>query len=248
MNYYKNTISDESPEQTSQSSLYWLIGIGIFTVVVWNLPFGRTILYPFQILGTWFHEMGHGLTAIFTGERFIELQMFPNGSGFARHTSGGRIANAIIAAGGLLAPPIVGAAFIIAGRTRRTARIALGMLAFMLVLSVIIWVRSLFGVLAVSAFGAIATFLALKSPKEVQQFTIQFLGIQAWASTYLSLDYMFSPGANVGGQSLPSDTMAIQQSLFLPYWFWGALIALCSVALLVVSLRIAFKENFKGKS
>ena len=35
-----------------------------------QLPLGNYLLYPFAILTTWFHEMGHGLTALLLGWQF----------------------------------------------------------------------------------------------------------------------------------------------------------------------------------
>jgi hypothetical protein len=43
------------------------------------------------------------------------------------------------------------------------------------------------------------------------------------------LDYLFSARATVGGVQHASDTAMIAQALWLPYWFWGALIAVISL-------------------
>ena len=43
------------------------------------LPFGNYLMYPFVILTTWFHEMGHGLTALMLGQNFDQLQIFADG-------------------------------------------------------------------------------------------------------------------------------------------------------------------------
>jgi len=41
---------------------------------------------------------------------------------------------------------------------------------------------------------------------------------------------------------MPSDTGRIAQLLGLPYWFWGALIAIISGLILVESLQAACKK------
>jgi len=38
-----------------------------------------------------------------------------------------------------------------------------------------------------------------------------------------------------------SDTAHIQQILLLPYWFWGGIMAVSSLLILVLSLRIAYR-------
>jgi hypothetical protein len=166
--------------------------------------------------------------------------MFTNGSGVATTSSSNMIAQAWVAAAGLMSPPIIGAALIVAGRTQKGAKIAMAVLGAALLLSVIIFVRSMFGVVAVSLWGVVIMVCAFKLPHSYKPFVVQFLGIQAWASAFVSLDYMFSDNAGSLGVS---DTQAIANLLILPYWFWGGLIAAFAVAMLLVSLKVAFKKS-----
>ncbi|BAY80790.1 hypothetical protein NIES267_02550 [Calothrix parasitica NIES-267] len=225
--------------------IWWLIGAAVATIVLWQVPYGHYILYPFSILATWFHEMGHGLAAILLGGDFRKLEIFANGSGRATYTySGnlflGRIGRAIVAAAGLLGPPIAGAILILASRSFKTASISLKILGGFLLFSVLIWVRSLFGIVAILLLGLIILGIGIKGNRWFQGFSIQFLGVQACISTYNQLDYLFSPTAGPLGIS---DTAQIQRALIIfPYWFWGGLIAVASLVILVQSLRIAYKQ------
>ncbi|MEO1427565.1 MAG: M50 family metallopeptidase [Cyanobacteria bacterium J06633_8] len=224
--------------------IWWLIGAAVATIVLWQVPYGDYVLYPFSILATWFHEMGHGLAAIFLGGDFRQLEIFPNGSGVATYTYRGRlflgpIGRALIAAAGLLGPPIAGAILILASRSFKTASISLKILGGFLLFSVLIWVRSLFGIVAIILLGLIILGIGFKANRWFQGFSIQFLGVQACISTYHQLDYLFTRTAGPLGLS---DTGQIQEQLILPYWFWGALIAVASLLILVQSLRIAYKQ------
>lgn len=60
-----------------------LMGIAIASIIMWQTTVGSFLLYPFTILATWFHEMGHGVAAMLTGSRFDRLLIFPDGSGVA---------------------------------------------------------------------------------------------------------------------------------------------------------------------
>ncbi len=222
--------------------IWWLIGAAVATVVLWQVPYGDYILYPFSILATWFHEMGHGLAAIFLGGTFRQLEIFPNGSGVATHSGRlflGPIGRAFVAAAGLMGPPIAGAILILASRSFKTASISLKILGGFLLFSVLIWVRSLFGIVAILLLGLIILGIGIKGNRWFQGFSIQFLGVQACISTYHQLDYLFTPTAGPLGVS---DTGQIQRQLFLPYWFWGGLIAVASLVILIQSLRIAYKQ------
>lgn len=217
----------------------------VISVILWNLPYGSYILYPFFLLGTWFHEMGHGLTAILMGGRFMQLEIFANGSGVAHYLPtnlwlGRNLGQAIIAAGGLLGPPIVGGALIISGSRKLMTHIALWVLSATLLLSAFIWISTAIGLGMIISTGLALMLVSWKAGLAVKQFTVMFLGVQACISTYLQLDYLFMPSARIGMQVMPSDTGQIAENLLLPYWFWGGLIALISVLILIWSLRVAF--------
>jgi len=85
-----------------------LILLSIVVLLMWYLPQLGIVRYPFMLLGTWFHEMGHGLTSILVGAHFDRLEIFPNGSGIAYTTYYSNawipmnIGRALVAAGGCL--------------------------------------------------------------------------------------------------------------------------------------------------
>ncbi len=237
-------LSDRLSEKTERVGLIWLVAAAIATSLIWQLPIGNYILYPFSILATWFHEMGHGLAALLLGGNFQQLQIFPSGSGVATHSGNlflGPVGRAVVAAAGPMAPPIVGGLIILASRRWRTAHLSLLLLGGALILSTLIWVRSLFGLVAIPLLGILILAAALYCPRWVQIFTVQFLGVQACVSTYHQMDYLFTRQAIIGGQRLLSDSGQIAQNLLLPYWFWGGLMAIASLIILVQSLRSAYR-------
>ena len=219
------------PKLISNSRLLGLLLAALVTVALWQLPFGNFVLYPFTILATWFHEMGHGLTAIFLGGRFEKLMVFSNGSGLAYHSGHlalGTLGRALVSAGGLMGPPIAGAGLLLASRHRKSARLALFALGLLLLLSTLIWVRSFYGWLMLPLLGFVILYLSLESNGRLQMLSAQFLGVQACISSYQHLDYLFSHSATIGGRMMLSDTGRIALLLVLPHWFWGGLIALAS--------------------
>lgn len=222
-----------------------LFGIALVSIVLWQTYLGSIVLYPFTILATWFHEMGHGIGAMLTGSRFERLLIFPDGSGVAmslRPSDGYRVADAFIAASGPLGPAIAGALLIIASRSARATRMALTVLGAALIVSTVIWVRSLTGWIFLPALGLGILALALRGSQPWQHFGIQLLGVQACISVWKQFDYLFSAGASIGGALQRSDTGAIADILFLPYWFWGAIISAVTLSLLWWSFRIAFRR------
>ena len=134
-----------------------------------------------------------------------------------------------------------GVAFI-ASRTPAATRSALAVLGVALIVSTLIWVRSLAGWAVLPVLGMIFVVLALRGSASWQRFAIQFIGVQACISAWQQFDYLFSPGGTVGGELQRSDTGAIADVLLLPYWFWGASISAAIIALLWWSLRFAFRR------
>jgi hypothetical protein len=222
-----------------------LAGIALASILLWQTLLGTLILYPFTILATWFHEMGHGLAALLTGRGFERLLIFADGSGVAqslRPADGYRLTDALIAASGPLGPAIAGALLIVASRSTTATRNALAMLGAALIVSTLIWVRSPTGWLILPALGTAIALLALRGSEPWRRFAIQLIGVQACISAWQEFDYLFSPGGNVGGRPHRSDTAAIADVLLLPYWFWGAIISAAILALLWGSFRLAFRR------
>lgn len=218
----------------------------VLVVFAPHLPFGNFLIYPFMILGTWFHEMGHGLTALALGHEFDRLLIFADGSGIAESRTPADIsplARAAIAAGGPIGPSLAGALLILASGRRRWWRPALALLAGAIALSTLIWVRSATGwiVLPLIAAGLAAT--AWKARGTLVRFLLQFLGMLAGLSMFLSWDYLFMESAVVGGQLILSDTGAIAASLLLPHWVWALLLTGFAALSIGGSLKLALAQS-----
>lgn len=242
-----HSIDIEMPSRSSQQvknskGLWWLVCAAVATVVLWHVPGGNYILYPFTILATWFHEMAHGIMALLMGGRFSHLVIYANGSGAAYYAGPlflQPIGNALVAAAGPLGPPLAGAGLILTSKNSQAASAALYALGSALLVSTLVWIRSPFGIVVLPVIGLAVLVIAAKGSESVRNFAVQFLGVQACVSTYRQFDYLFSYSAGPLGIS---DTAQIQKALFLPYWFWGALIAAGSLLILGLSLRHVYRS------
>lgn len=208
------------------------------TVLIWQLPYGRQVLYPLTLLATFAHEMGHGLTALLLGAQFDQLLLHADGSGMAVwHGNPGRIATALIAAGGLVGPTVAGVTLLLLSRSPRFARAVLGTLALLLTVSMVLWSRNSFGATFLLALAATLAVAARVLPDTAAAFLLHLIAATLCLSWFTDLDYMFSAQAVVGGVVQPSDSAVIAQALWLPYWFWGGVVAVFSLA--VVALGIS---------
>lgn len=227
-----------------KKTLVIIIAYSILTIVLWQFEIGRLIFYPFTVLGTWFHEMGHGLMALFLGGSFHTLEIYSNGSGVAL-TSGdlflGSVGKGLVALAGPIGPTIAGATFIACAKTEKASKIALTVLAILLIGSSLYWVRSWFGTPVVLSFGVIALFAVIKGSDKFKQNLILFLGVQACLSVYISIDYLMTKQFSKNGELMMSDTGNMELYMLLPHWLWGGVIIFISVFAIWKSLKYTLK-------
>ncbi|MFO6430989.1 M50 family metallopeptidase [Erythrobacter sp. W302b] len=223
-----------------------LVVAGLVVTMLPALPFGAYLIYPFAILTTWFHEMGHGLTAMLLGQHFEQLMIFPNGSGLAESQVSGeasRFTHAAIAAGGPIAPSAVGALLIVASAHPKAWRPVLWLSAAVILGSVLIWVRSLTGLWVLPLVAAILALIAWRASPGFARFSLQFLGVLGAMSMLRDFNYLFTEQGMVDGRPMMSDTGQIEAALGLPHWFWAGLILLLSGVMVGAALKYALAEH-----
>jgi hypothetical protein len=224
---------------------FQLIATALLVFIVWQIPlFGSLILYPLTLLGTFVHEMGHGLAALILGQSFHSMVMNLDGSGMAQWSgSAGRLTVAAIAAAGLMGPSIIGALLLIFSRSSRSARMMLKGMSLFLVFSAIFWVRNAFGLAFVASFATFFWFVSKIPSDRTSAFVIHVVAITLCLSIFRDIDYMFLKQAIVSGAINDSDSQQIANALFLPYWFWGLLVAALSILFMGIGISIATKAE-----
>lgn len=228
-------------KKNSGRPLLLLLIAAIVFLLLSRIPFGNYIQWPFVIITTFIHEMGHGLTAIIVGGELLKVEIYQNASGVAWTRTIGGWRQAAVAAGGLLAPSIAGAIFIMVGRNAKKSAITFLSLSLFILLCCALWIRSSFGLSILIPVGVLFLVLSQKSSQGFQQFLIQFMGVHMLVDTFTrTLNYVFSSSASVGGEIRHSDTSTIAQHLIGGHFFWACTIALISIAILVIALRNSY--------
>ena len=223
-----------------------LVLAGLVVIMAPALPFGAYLIYPFAILTTWFHEMGHGLTALALGQQFEQLMIFANGSGVAQSSvapDASRFTLAAIAAGGPLAPSLVGALLIMASAHHRLWRPVLWLSAAAICASVAIWVRSPTGTIVLPLVAAMLALVAWRASPGLTRFTLQFLGVLGAMSMMRDWSYLMTEQAVIDGRAMLSDTGQIEAALGLPHWLWAGVIVVISGLMVGAALKYALAEK-----
>lgn len=181
--------------------------------------------------------MGHGLTALLVGAEFDYLLLHADGSGIAVwHGTPGAVATALIAAGGLLGPTLVGVGILLLSRSAGWARWLMAGLAVLMAASVLLWSRNAFGAAFLLASAASLAVCARLLPPALAALVLHLMAVTLCLSWFTDLDYMFSDHAMVSGVRHLSDSAVMAQALWMPYWFWGGAVAVFSLAVVVLGV------------
>ena len=224
-----------------------LIAAALVYIVGAYVPFGHEALYPLTLFTTWVHEMGHGLTALVLGGDFHRLEIFRDASGFARSSIEPGWRHGFVSLGGLLAPPLVGAAIIAFVHGPRRARIVLAGLAIAILVSLAIWVRSATGIIAMPIVAALLAWASWRgwfdeSP-ERRVILAQVLGVVLGLDTLTRMvGYVFTAKVEIDGKTVTSDIGNVADNFGGSYIVWGMLVTAVAVGLLAGALWWAWRR------
>jgi hypothetical protein len=133
-----------------------------------------TFVLPIKYLTVFFHELSHGLAAIFTGGSIDRIELSSNQGGVCWTRGGIRL---IVVSAGYLGSLIWGAAILIFAVTSKHDRKAVAGLGFLLLAVTLLWVRNLFGVGLCIGTGLALLAMAKYATDFVCDQFLKFLGL-----------------------------------------------------------------------
>jgi hypothetical protein len=222
------------------------------SLVLWNLPFGGFLLYPFKLLATWMHELSHGVLMMISGAGFDRMEVYRDGSGLAFAEYGvGPFASACIAAAGYMGTPVWGTAILLGARGPRSTRGVLAGLGALLVGTALVVVSNHFGESALAITGGAMIVVAL-APARIVEFVVQLIGAQACINAVLDIRVLFRPALVVDGSVVgASDAHAMARASFgtadrWAVWTWAGVWLAWSLLLFFFTLRRLWKRDARS--
>ncbi len=232
----------------------------LVSLLLWNLPFGGVLLYPFKLFATWLHELSHGLAMILTGAGFDHIVIYRDTSGLAyAYTSVGSFGTAIIAAAGYMGTPLWGAAMLVVTPTPKASRRAMLVLAGLLVGTTILVIAPSpngdpFGQWATPAIGAGVALCGLVIPDRWRVLVAHFIAVQACVNALLDIRVLLRPSQVVDGKSAGmSDAHNMALNTFgttetWAVWTWALIWLAWSLAVLFIALKISGSRAYRRAS
>ena len=204
----------------------WLWIAAAVSLALSLTPAADTALYPFRLFTTWVHECGHALATVAVGGRVSAVTIAPDASGLTHSlVPEGRVARGVVASAGYLGAALVGCLLIAATRVERRAHgLLAGVGAFML-LTLVLWIRNLFGAAVVLAWAIALLVLARRGLGRAAQLLVGLLAIQVALNAVFDIRVLYL----VDG---PSDAVTMARLFLLPAWLWATAWMLIAVGML----------------
>jgi hypothetical protein len=236
VNSIRSLFDTSAGKSLSTQQTLRLIGLaGLVTLLLILVPWLSPLNYPFRLLLTMVHELGHGLAALLTGGRFIRFEISPNGAGLAYTAGGWRF---LVIPAGYLGLALFGALLIMLGRSYRWSRIAMALIGIVMILfSLRYGIPTIFtaqlanGLLTTASgliFGSFFLWIAVKATPGWIIFWLHLIAIQAGLTAFSDLATLF--GLTVRFFNLPeNDARSMAELTFIPAPIWAALWALMAL-------------------
>ncbi len=220
-----SSMSDNN--ETSQTSNFWqkyqLYLLLLAAIVLRQIPI---ISIPLNWLETYFHEISHGLAAIFTGGDIIRIQLFTNGAGECI-TRGGLAF--FISFFGYAGATIWGwFIYKLAHSHQRVAQIFSAIMIFLLLASIVLWSRDLLTIIIILTLAVMFVLVIKLRRLYYLQILLKFFGLSILLNSLFSPTYLFD-GRELGdGAALASMTL-IPEVVWVLLWCFIAVLAIYSL-------------------
>jgi type IV secretory pathway TrbD component len=201
--------------------------------LLWSTP----LVYPLRLLVVFFHELSHALMALATGGSVLRIELSAMEGGVAYTTGGSRF---LTLNAGYLGSLLWGGAILWAAAHLRGGRILSGLLAAILLLVCLTWVRPLlsFGVLFCLLAGAGLVWVAARLDHHANDTLLRLIGLTSLL--YAPLDILDDAVLRHGH---PSDARMLAELTLVPTLVWGVVWCGLSVVMAWWFLREAARAK-----
>ncbi len=213
------------------------LGILALIFLFWWFP----LLYPLQLLSTFFHEVGHALGAVLTGGTVIRVEIAPDTSGLC-------IASAdcdtfIFCSAGYLGSVIFGGVLLVLTRKRSWAPWVASFIGLLMIGVALLWIRPLggFGFTYAVVFGMFWLLVAvLFRHQRKLHLALHFVSLVICFDAVLSTMATTIP-------HLETDAVILGRETNTPPMLWAIIWTTASFTMGLLFLLMASSDSFERK-
>jgi hypothetical protein len=208
--------------------LLLLLLCGVLAIAFWN----SWAVYPLKLLVVVLHESGHALATWAVGGRVdgMAIDRFQGGRTMSR-IPGGLLPGMVVASAGYVGSTVFGATILVAAARARSGKGVLTVLAVLLGIALVVWVRDPFTALFLACTILGLALLARVLPDPLSRAAAVFLGV--FAAAYALWDIRDDLFGFHGG----TDADILAHATGIPALVWAVLWA--AIALLVIRTALA---------
>ncbi|KAJ3342716.1 hypothetical protein HDU93_001288 [Gonapodya sp. JEL0774] len=230
-------VSAITPSDDDLRTIYIIVGMSVFILIVWNIPYLEYILYPFKVLTIGLHEFGHASATILTGGHVEGIELDPHLGGVT-HTRGG--ISKISLPAGYIGSTFWGALMLFAGfDTTASKYVSIVVAAVMLL--ILLWARNWLARGIAVAFAAVIILLFIFLPVGLRYAMLWMGTMSALYSLYDIVDDLIKRRVN---ESDASQFARVCGCGIIGPKTWGVIwlvISFAFVAAAIIGAIVAFK-------
>ncbi len=212
-------------------AVFVLVALFIAVWLLWDTP----VVYPIKIFVVVLHELGHAVAALVTGGQVVGIEIFPNEGGVTFTRGGWPF---VILSAGYLGSLLAGGVLLYLSSYRRWGRVLMMILATLIMVSVLLFIRNFFGVIYGLVVAAAMFFSAVRLPNIVNVYSLRFVAIASCLYALLDIRsdlFTVAPA----GSGIVNDAVALSRLTGIPSIIWAGLWLLISLVMLVFFLSRA---------
>ncbi|MDG1733574.1 MAG: M50 family metallopeptidase [Thalassotalea sp.] len=188
---------------------FWLLLI--LAIALKQIPY---VTIPFNWLESYFHEISHGLAAVISGGRIVQIQLFTNGAGLCTTLGGSAFLIAFSGYAGAVAWGVL--IYKIADLKSSYSKYFSYFILALLLISCVLWVRD-FLTLFICALLIVLFLLSVKiSHFQLLPLVLKIIALMVLLNSFQSPLYLID-GRGIG------DGSALSEITFIPEFIWIAL-------------------------
>jgi hypothetical protein len=214
-----------------------IVGLGLLSVILWNIPFIKLLLYPFWLFNTFIHEFGHAFALGMTGRRFRGVVIEPNREGVTKFE--GRRGCILISAG-YLGSALFGGFLILLTTADLSARAALLVLGVLFGILCLFFVTNCFGIIAGMVLAGALCVAGSYLDDQSAAMALLFLAVQTILASFDSLFVLVRIARS--GRRHDSDAELMEAITAIPAVLWALLWCAVAIGILLWSVTVAYRD------